>query len=129
MSNSVDLSHHTGFERAFQRGRLTLGFIMAIESYKGSVPTLADHAKLACRAEQLGFAALWAREVPLLDPKFGDVGQVFEPFVYLGYLAAMRICLQLPGLVQLCYGLLKCLAMLAQVCWPPRSTTAKSLMP
>jgi len=88
MSSGVDLSHHTGFERVFQQGRLTLGFIMAIESYKGAVPTLANHAKLACRAEQLGFAALWARDVPLLDPNFGDVGQVFDPFVYLGYLAA-----------------------------------------
>ncbi|WP_369991864.1 LLM class oxidoreductase [Pseudomonas xanthosomatis] len=85
---TVELSRHTGFAHAFQPGRLSLGFIMAIESYKGAVPTLANHAELACRAEELGFAALWARDVPLLDPNFGDAGQVFDPFVYLGYLAA-----------------------------------------
>src|SRR5689334_20465567 len=43
---------------------------------------------LARRAEELGFAALWVRDVPLRDPNFGDVGQVYDPWVYLGWVAA-----------------------------------------
>ncbi|MDZ4872255.1 MAG: Alkanal monooxygenase alpha chain [Chroococcidiopsis cubana SAG 39.79] len=43
---------------------------------------------LVKQAEQADFAAVWVRDVPLHDPNFGDVGQVFDPFVYLGYLAA-----------------------------------------
>jgi alkanesulfonate monooxygenase SsuD/methylene tetrahydromethanopterin reductase-like flavin-dependent oxidoreductase (luciferase family) len=31
---------------------------------------------------------VWVRDVPLLDPSFGDAGQVFDPFTYLAYLAA-----------------------------------------
>ncbi|MEM9104988.1 MAG: TIGR03571 family LLM class oxidoreductase, partial [Pseudomonadota bacterium] len=31
---------------------------------------------------------LWLRDVPFNVPSFGDAGQVFDPFVYLGYLAA-----------------------------------------
>lgn len=81
------IPNHIGFNHTFEPGRLTLGFIMAIESYQGSVPTLANHLKMARRAEEHGFAALWARDVPLLDPQFGDAGQVFDPFVYLGFLA------------------------------------------
>lgn len=53
------------------------------------VPDLAQHAKLACLADRLGFRALWARDVPLYDPAFGDAAQVFEVFSYLGYLAGV----------------------------------------
>jgi luciferase-type oxidoreductase len=44
---------------------------------------------LARRAEELGFDALWFRDVPLRDPGFGDVGQVYDPWVYLGWIAAL----------------------------------------
>jgi luciferase-type oxidoreductase len=44
---------------------------------------------LARRAEALGFAALWFRDVPLRDPRFGDVGQIYDPWVYLGYVTAL----------------------------------------
>jgi luciferase-type oxidoreductase len=36
----------------------------------------------------LGFAALWVRDVPLRDPSLGDIGQVYDPWVYLGWIAA-----------------------------------------
>ncbi len=77
-----------GFQRMFAPGRLTLGVFFAIESYKGDTPSMANQVNLAQRAEQLGFAALWFRDVPLRDPDFGDVGQIYDPFVYLGYIAA-----------------------------------------
>ncbi|MDM0010247.1 TIGR03571 family LLM class oxidoreductase [Variovorax sp. J22G73] len=53
------------------------------------VPDLAQHARLAKLADRLGFRALWARDVPLYDPSFGDAAQVFEVFSYLGYLAGV----------------------------------------
>lgn len=49
---------------------------------------MLDQVTLAKRTEALGFSALWFRDVPLRDPSFGDVGQVFDPWVYLGYIAA-----------------------------------------
>jgi hypothetical protein len=77
-----------GFQRMFSPGRLTLGVFFPIEAFPGDEPTMFDQERLARRAEELGFAALWFRDVPLRDPSFGDVGQVYEPWVYLGWIAA-----------------------------------------
>ena len=77
-----------GFQRMFADGRLTLGLFVPIEAYQGSIPTMRHHLALAQQAEQAGFAAMWVRDVPLFDPSFGDVGQIYDPWVYLGYLAA-----------------------------------------
>lgn len=77
-----------GFRRMFAPGRLTVGVFFPIEAYSGDRPAMADQERLARRAEALGFAALWFRDVPLRDPAFGDVGQVFDPWAYLGYIAA-----------------------------------------
>ena len=44
--------------------------------------------ELAKKAEQVGFSALWFRDVPLRDPDFGDVGQIYDTFVYLTWIAA-----------------------------------------
>lgn len=78
---------HRGFWTMSAEGRLTLGVFVPIEAYRGSIPTMRNHLALARRAEELGFAALWVRDVPLHDPSFGDVGQIFDPWVYLGMLA------------------------------------------
>src|SRR5215813_3485649 len=72
----------------FAPGRLTLGVFFPIEAFSGDRPTMVDQVPLARRVEELGFGALWFRDVPLRDPSFGDVGQVFDPWVYLGYIAA-----------------------------------------
>ncbi|WP_413798949.1 TIGR03571 family LLM class oxidoreductase [Streptomyces iranensis] len=54
------------------------------------VPDLTRHAELASLADDLGFAGLWVRDVPLYDPEqFGDAGSVFETFTHLGHLAAV----------------------------------------
>lgn len=52
------------------------------------VPDMAQHAELAKLVDQLGYRALWVRDVPVYDHSFGDAAQVFEVFTYLGYLAA-----------------------------------------
>lgn len=72
----------------FAEHHLTLGVFFAIEAYQGSIPTMTNQIELAQRAEALGFSALWVRDVPLYDPSFGDVGQIYDPWVYLGYIAA-----------------------------------------
>jgi luciferase-type oxidoreductase len=72
----------------FAPQRLTLGVFFPIEAFQGDQPTMRNQERLAQRAEELGFAALWFRDVPLRDPSFGDVGQVFDPWVYLGWIGA-----------------------------------------
>jgi luciferase-type oxidoreductase len=81
---------HKGYSRMFQENHLTLGLFFPIESYEGSIPemNIEKQIKLAKRAEELNFAALFVRDVPLYDPYFGDVGQIYDPWVFLGYLAA-----------------------------------------
>ena len=90
-----DSSRHRAFPtfnrayaKAFQPGRLTLGLITPLEAYLGDeFPTLDRHIERAQLAESLGFSALWLRDVPFHVPSFGDVGQMLDPFVYLGALA------------------------------------------
>ena len=92
---------HPGFASIFRSDRLTLGVFFPIEAFEGSSPTMARQVELAQRAEALGFDALWFRDVPLLDPAFGDAGQLYDPWVYLGYIAAQtaRIALATGSIV------------------------------
>jgi len=97
-----DLSGHQAYQRIYQPGKLTFGFIMPLEGYPDtSFPTLAEHTRLARWADETGFAALWMRDVPFYDPMFGDTGQMLDPMVYLGYLAAhtQNIALSSAGIV------------------------------
>lgn len=77
-----------GFRRMFGAGGLTLGVFFPIEAFTGDEPSMQDQERLALHAQALGFAALWVRDVPLRDPSFGDLGQVHDPWVYLGWIAA-----------------------------------------
>lgn len=77
------------YNSVFQPGKLSLGLVVPVESYPRSpVPIMRDHLERVQLAEQLGFKAVWLRDVPLHVPSFGDAGQTFDPFTYLGYLAA-----------------------------------------
>lgn len=76
------------YNTVFQPGQLSLGLVVPIENYgHGAVATMTDHLDRIQLAEQLGFEAAWVRDVPLNVPSFGDAGQTFAPFTYLGYLA------------------------------------------
>lgn len=77
-----------GFRRVFAPDRLTLGLLFPIEAYSGDRPRMLHQERLAQRAEAAGFAALWVRDVPLRVPEFGDLGQIYDPWVYLGWIAA-----------------------------------------
>ncbi|WP_299196811.1 LLM class oxidoreductase [uncultured Tateyamaria sp.] len=79
---------NAGYNTAFQPGRLSIGLVLPLEAYAvGHEPTMRDHIETAQLAEELGFSALWLRDVPFNVPNFGDAGQIFDPFVYLGALA------------------------------------------
>jgi luciferase-type oxidoreductase len=101
-SLSTDLATHPAYARVFQPGRLTIGFIAPLEGYPDAPwPTLDNHAALARKVDALDFAALWLRDVPFYDPHFGDVGQILDPMVYAGWLAAQtsRIAIGTAGLI------------------------------
>ncbi|KIC45825.1 5,10-methylene tetrahydromethanopterin reductase [Ruegeria sp. ANG-S4] len=77
------------YNSVFRPGRLSLGLVLPLEAYSvGSEPNMKGHLEAAQRAERLGFSALWLRDVPFNVPSFGDAGQIFDPFVYLGALAS-----------------------------------------
>lgn len=48
---------------------------------------MRDQIPLARKTEQTGFAALGGRDVPLRDPEFGDLGQIYDPWTWLAYVA------------------------------------------
>ncbi|MGF6175035.1 LLM class oxidoreductase [Ensifer sp. 4252] len=77
-----------GYASMFAPEKLTVGVYFPIESFDGPEPAMLDQIELAQQAERLGFAALWARDVPLNDPSFGDLGQIYDPFVWLATIAA-----------------------------------------
>lgn len=61
---------------------------MPIEAYSGDTPMMQNQEALAVQAENLGFSTLWFRDVPLRVPTFGDVGQIYDPLVYMGWIGA-----------------------------------------
>jgi luciferase-type oxidoreductase len=88
---------NAGYRRLFGGDDLTFGVGFPISG--GGVPARdADTARppppidreleLATRAETLGFDGLWARDVPLYWPSFGDAGQVFDTWPWLSHVAA-----------------------------------------
>lgn len=79
---------HPGFRRMFSPDKLTIGIFLPLKFYTGDMDVLKGQAALVERIDQHNFSAIWVRDVPLFDPSFRDAGQVFDPFVYLAYLAA-----------------------------------------
>ncbi|MBS9478064.1 TIGR03571 family LLM class oxidoreductase [Ancylobacter radicis] len=54
------------------------------------VPDLSVQTDLVRRADELGFAAVWMRDVPVFDQvNMGDAGSVHDVFVLLGHLAGL----------------------------------------
>lgn len=81
-------SINKGYDNTFQANKLSLGVVVPIENYaQNPVPQMQDHLQRVQLIERLGFKALWLRDVPFHVPSFGDAGQTFDPFTYLGYLA------------------------------------------
>ncbi|MEM8933569.1 MAG: LLM class oxidoreductase [Acidobacteriota bacterium] len=95
-------SINRAYDAVFQPNRLSVGLVVPIERYPtGPVPTMVDHLDKVRLAEALGFSAVWLRDVPFNVPSFGDAGQLFDPFVYLGLLAGQteRIALGVASII------------------------------
>jgi luciferase-type oxidoreductase len=91
-----------GYNAVFCINRLSLGLVAPLENHATSpVPTMTRHVARVQLVEALGFSAIWLRDVPFNVPSFGDAGQVFDPFVYLGLLAGKteRIALGVASIV------------------------------
>ncbi|WP_319411312.1 TIGR03571 family LLM class oxidoreductase [uncultured Cohaesibacter sp.] len=96
------LSDHPGWSSVFRLDTLTFGIIGPIEGYPDTIgPRMESQDRLARKAETAGFASLWLRDVPFEDPTFGDLGQVYDPMVYAGWLAAQtsKIAIGTAGIV------------------------------
>ncbi len=86
----------------FRYGKLSIGLVVPIENYTTSpVPTMQQQLERIQLAEKLGFSAVWLRDVPFNVPSFGDAGQLYDPFVYLGLLAGQteRIALGVASII------------------------------
>lgn len=92
---------HRGFTSMFGAGQLTLGLMLPMSRLQNGIPDMSNQLSLARQADQLGFSALWLRDVPLFDREFNDAGQVYDPWVWLGQLATVteHIALSTAGIV------------------------------
>ncbi len=76
------------YNTVFKQNELSIGLVVPIEKYStGPVPTMKDHLLRVKQVESLGFKSIWIRDIPFNVPNFGDAGQTFDPFTYLGFLA------------------------------------------
>nr|WP_236625866.1 LLM class oxidoreductase [Rhodopirellula baltica] len=95
-------SINRGYNSVFHANRLSLGLVVPIENYgDGPVPEMHRHIERVQLAEALGFSAVWLRDVPFNVPAFGDAGQTYDPFVYLGLLSGLteRIALGVASII------------------------------
>ncbi|MBP0015978.1 MAG: LLM class oxidoreductase [Cyanobacteria bacterium SBLK] len=95
-------SINRGYNTTFRPHRLSIGLVVPIETYaKGPIPTMTHHLERVRLVEKLGFSAIWLRDVPFNVPSFGDAGQTYDPFVYLGFLAGQtdRIALGVASII------------------------------
>lgn len=74
------------FSKVLKKGKLSLGLVFPIESYSGAIPKMEKQEELAKYAEEIGFKSLWSRDVPFNDPTFGDVGQIYDPWIYITHI-------------------------------------------
>ncbi|MFD2472814.1 LLM class oxidoreductase [Amycolatopsis silviterrae] len=88
MSETASFAEHPGYRRMFRPGELTVGLFLPLWPYRGDLADMAGQGETIRLADRSGFAAIWVRDVPLFDLGFGDVGQVYDPWTYLAWLAA-----------------------------------------
>ena len=72
-------SINRGYDSIFYPARLSIGLVAPLEAYPGApVPSMKRHLERVQLAEELGFAAVWLRDVPFNVPSFGDAGQLYD---------------------------------------------------
>lgn len=77
------------YAHVFPPDRLTVGLMTPAGQEPGHTADVDTALRLATEAEQAGFAALWARDVPLMVPQgsAGIASAVDDPFVWLTAMA------------------------------------------
>lgn len=99
---SGNLAHHKAYAQVFRPGKLSFGLIAPMRGYANSpFPDMSNHLEIVRKADAVGIDAMWLRDVPFYDPNFGDAGQLYDPMVYAGWLAAQtaRITIGTAGIV------------------------------
>lgn len=85
----------SALDRVVDGDKVTLGLLLPVDNdwaqtrEPRQLPTLAQHTRHLIEADQAGFAAAWFRDVPSFDRNGGDAGQIYDPWSYLGYIAAL----------------------------------------
>lgn len=94
-------SVNRGYNSVFTPNRLSVGLVAPLQTYTSAVPSVERHLERILLADKLGFTAVWLRDVPFVVDSFGDAGQIFDPFVYLGLLAGstQRIALGVSSVI------------------------------
>lgn len=102
--NGESMKPKTSLDLIRKPDRLTLGIDLPLDNdwspqgirrreasgRPSGVPDLSAQAELLRRVDELGFAAIWARDVPVFDSVgMGDAGSVYDVFALLGFLAGM----------------------------------------
>lgn len=94
--SDAPITELSGYQRNFAPGRLSVGLSLPIGRRDSERPTevtnpagsgsstdpavdLAEQLRLIRLAEDGGFSAVWARDIPLSVETFGDDGQVYDP--------------------------------------------------
>lgn len=77
-----------GYRRLFGEAGLSFGTGFPLTEGGRSLPPVDREMELATHAENVGFDALWARDVPTDWPKFRDIGQGYEVWPWLSTVAA-----------------------------------------
>jgi luciferase-type oxidoreductase len=80
-------SPHPAFDRVFTPGALSLGLVLPVVAPGETAPNHREQFDLARQADDLGFAALWVRDVPLNSADYPDPVEHLDPWVHLGALA------------------------------------------
>lgn len=80
---------NVAYHEVFKPERLTVGLITPFIEIPGQMASVADTLKLAALADELNFAALWTRDVPLAIPQgSANVASTLDdPFLWLAQLA------------------------------------------
>lgn len=74
--------------KVFAEGRLSIGLTLPMLSSGNAVADFEEQIELARLADELGFAALWVRDVPLNSSDYPDPVGHLDPWVFLGALAS-----------------------------------------
>ncbi|MDE5054425.1 TIGR03571 family LLM class oxidoreductase [Niallia taxi] len=84
----MSLIQHYGFSRTFQRKKLTLGLALPFYNHNNQNIPLSHELELIQRAENIGFASLFIRDVPLIYKNVTYKSNGLDPFLYLTYISS-----------------------------------------